>query len=218
MANLSVQRWLILCVMLALTAGFAVQVMVFDHAFLYGENELMEHVQLFILAVVGYVFFAQGRQPFWQAVPALRLLTYAVALCVSFIVREMSVKATGIDWLIFIVDGQGFKLLMVLMWLPLLVKAFAYRSQYFNIVKQAIVSPTALYLMAAIGCLLAGALFDKEIIVVEYFRFYEEVLEMNGYGFMLVAAIHFHKDVFSAACDNCLGEIDDNCYHALPLQ
>ena len=104
------------------------------------------------------------------------------------------------------------------MWLPLLVKAFAYRSQYFNIVKQAIVSPTALYLMAAIGCLLAGALFDKEIIVVEYFRFYEEVLEMNGYGFMLVAAIHFHKDVFSAACDNCLGEIDDNCYHALPLQ
>jgi hypothetical protein len=55
--------------------------------------------------------------------------------------------------------------------------------------------------MAAVGFLGAGALFDKEIIVVEYFRFYEEVLEMNGYGFMLLAALSFHRDMVLAVCD-----------------
>lgn len=130
------------------------------------------------------------------------LLAYlGAALSFSFILREMSIKKSHIDWLIFFVDGQGFKIIMAMVWVPLLYKAYQFKSEYIEIVKKAILSPTALFLMAAVAFLAAGGLFDKEIIVVEYFRFYEEVLEMNGYGFMLLAALSFHRDMVLAVCD-----------------
>jgi hypothetical protein len=113
----------------------------------------------------------------------------------------MSLKESNIDWLIFFVDGQRFKIIMAIAWLPLLYKAFQFRREYIEIVKKAILSPTALFLMAAVGFLASGALFDKEIIVVDYFRFYEEILEMNGYAFMLLAALSFRRDMVFAVFD-----------------
>lgn len=210
-------------VMLALSVGFALQVMVYEHAYLYGENQLMEHIQLAILFIVAAVFFLKSSKKAWQplasVIPALRLLALmAAALCFSFIVREMSVKTTQIEWLIFIVDGQGFKLLMLLVWLPLLIMAYQHRAQYISIVKQGLFSATSLYLAAAATLLLGGGLFDKEIIVVEYFRFYEELLEMNGYGLMLIAALHFQRDMLRVVCNQCQGEVDVKCYEVLNLQ
>jgi hypothetical protein len=55
--------------------------------------------------------------------------------------------------------------------------------------------------MAAVTFLASGGLFDKKIIVIEYFRFYEEILEMNGYGFMLLAALSFRRDMVLAVCN-----------------
>lgn len=199
-------RYVVLFVMLVLTAAFSIQVIQYDHAYLYDENQLMEHVQILLLLVVGIVFwFSAGEKP-WNIVKAsaasLSLLAYlGAALSFSFIIREMSIKQSQIDWLIFFVDGQGFKIIMAMLWLPLLYKAFQFRNEYIDIVKKAILSPTSLFLMAAVSSLAAGALFDKEIIVVEYFRFYEEVLEMNGYGFMLLAALSFRRDMVLAVCD-----------------
>lgn len=217
------QRGLVVCVMLALSVGFALQVMVYDRAYLYGENQLMEHIQLAILFIVAAVFFLKSSKKAWQpvaaAAPALRLLALmAVALCFSFIVREMSVKKTQMDWLIFIVDGQGFKLLMLLIWLPLLTMAYQHKAQYISIVKQGLFSTSSLYLVAAATLLSAGGLFDKEVIVVEYFRFYEELLEMNGYGLMLVAALHFQRDMLQVVCNQCQGEMDVKCHELLNLQ
>ena len=184
-------RYLILFMMLVLTAAFSIHVIQYDKAYLYDENQLMEHVQLLLLLTVGIVFWLLGSLKNWNIVKAssasLSLLAYlGSALSFSFILREMSVKKTDIDWLIFIVDGQGFKLVMLMVWLPLLYKAFQHKAVYIEIIKKAILSPTAVFLMLAAGLLASGGLFDKEIIVVEYFRFYEEALELNGYGFMLL--------------------------------
>jgi len=198
-------RYLSFFIMLVLTSIFSIQVIVMDQAYLYGENELMEHVQLLILLVVGIAFWRNSGVNKWTMVkpsaPSLSLLAYlGASLSFSFILREMSIKQSHIDWLIFFVDGQGFKIIMALVWLPLLYKAFQFRNEYIGIVKKAILSPTSLFLMAAVFMLASGALFDKEIIVVEYFRFYEEVLEMNGYGFMLLAALSFRRDMVLAVC------------------
>jgi hypothetical protein len=198
-------RYLVLFVMFILTAAFSIQVIQYDKAYLYGENQLMEHIQILILLLVGILFWLKSGVKNWNLVKhssaSLSLLAYlAAALSFSFILREMSIKQSHIDWLIFFVDGQGFKIIMALVWVPLLYKAFQFRNEYVEIVKKAILSPTSLFLMAAVGFLAAGALFDKEIIVVEYFRFYEEVLEMNGYGFMLLAALSFHRDMIFAVC------------------
>ena len=199
-------RYLIFFVMVVLTAAFSIHVIQYDKAYLYDENQLMEHVQLLLLLAVGIVFWSLGSLKNWDIVKAssasLSLLAYlGAALSFSFILREMSVKKTDIEWLIFIVDGQGFKLVMLMVWLPLLYKAFQHKAVYIEIIKKAILSPTALLLMLAAGLLGSGGLFDKEIIVVEYFRFYEEVLEMNGYGFMLLASLSFRRDMVLAVCD-----------------
>jgi hypothetical protein len=199
-------RYLTLFIMLVLTSVFSIQVIQYDQAYLYGENQQMEHIQILLLLVVGIIFWLTAAEKHWNIVKAssasLSLLAYlGAALSFSFILREMSIKQSKIDWLIFFVDGQGFKIIMAIVWLPLLYKAFQFRNQYIDIVKNAILSPTSLFLMAAVGFLAAGALFDKEIIVVEYFRFYEEVLEMNGYGFMLLAALSFHRDMILAVCE-----------------
>ena len=199
-------RYLIFFVMLVLTAAFSIHVIQYDKAYLYDENQLMEHVQLLLLLAVGIVFWSLGSLKNWDIVKAssasLSLLAYlGAALSFSFILREMSVKKTDIEWLIFIVDGQGFKLVMLMVWLPLLYKAFQHKAVYIEIIKKAILSPTAVFLMLAAGLLASGGLFDKEIIVVEYFRFYEEVLEMNGYGFMLLAVLSFRRDMVLAVCD-----------------
>jgi len=214
-------RYLVFFIMLVLTSVFSIQVVVFDYAYLYGENQLMEHTQLLILLSVGIIFWLQGGEKHWLMVKpsaaSLSLLAYlGAALSFSFILREMSIKKSEMDWLIYFVDGQGFKLIMVLVWLPLLFKAFQFKYDYLNIVKKAILSPTALFLMAAVGFLAAGALFDKEIIVVEYFRFFEEVLEMNGYGFMLLAALSFRRDMVLAVCNGAESVMAELCSEAVP--
>lgn len=193
-------RYLVLLAMLVLTAIYSIQVIIFDHAYLYGENELMEHTQLLILVLVGITFSLFVSEKNWTATksfaPSLSFLALlGAALSISFIIREMNVKKGEIDWLIFFVDGQGYKIIMALLWVPLLYKAFQYKAQYIKLIKKGIFSPTSLFLMAAVALLGFGALFDKEVIVVEYFRFYEEVLEMNGYGFMLLAALSLRNDM-----------------------
>jgi hypothetical protein len=198
-------RYFIFSLMMLLSVILAVQVIIFDQAYLYGENELMENIQLGLLLTVAIVFFRLIGEKHWSSVehsaPSLMLLSnLGAALSISFIIREMSCKETEIDWLIFFVDGQGYKLLMLLIWVPLLLKAFKFKHEYISIVKKSILSSTALFLMAAVVCLTVSALFDKEIIVVEYFRFYEEIAEINGYGFMLLAAMSFQKDMTLAVC------------------
>lgn len=193
-------RSLVFLAMLVLTTIYSIQVVLFDKAYLYGENELMEHTQLLILVLVGIAFSLQVPAKNWIATksfaPSLSFLALlGAALSFSFIIREMHVKKGGIDWLIFFIDGQGYKIIMALLWVPLLYKAFQYKAQYIELIKKGIFSPTSLLLMAAVALLGGGALFDKEIIVVEYFRFYEEVLEMNGYGFMLLAALSLRNDM-----------------------
>ena len=193
-------RSLVFLAMLALSAIYSIQVVLFDKAYLYGENELMEHTQLLILVLVGITFSLLVSEKNWTSTklfaPSLSFLALlGAALSISFIIREMNVKKGEIDWLIFFVDVQGYKIIMALLWVPLLYKAFQYKAQYIELIKKGIFSPTSLLLMAAVAFLGGGALFDKEVIVVEYFRFYEEVLEMNGYGFMLLAALSLRNDM-----------------------
>jgi hypothetical protein len=71
----------------------------------------------------------------------------------------------------------------------------------------------ALFSMATVVFLASGGLFDKKIIVVEGFRFYEEILEMNVYDFMLLAALSFRRDMALAVSNrekSALHSLDNN--------
>ena len=173
--------------------------------YLVEENQWMEHIQLSFIFIAGIIFWRNTGLNMLKDNPLItepvkRLALIAAILCFSFLVREMSVKNSGIDWLIFIVDGTGYKILMLALWLPALYTLVRGWSNYWQIASDSIFSPTAKFTIMSALLLVAGALYDKEIIVVEYFRFYEEILEMSAYGMLILAAMSFKKDM--AALEN----------------
>ena len=192
-------RW-VLGSALALSVVLAWSVMAQGLDILYDENQMMEHLQLLVLLVTGRLFWRSQ----WSALDGLttrriRLLRHlaltASLLCFSFFVREMSVKQSGVDWLIYLVDGTGFKILMALIWLPLLLFLSRNVRAYVALLWQSVPSRFFIFSMVSMGLLLLGAVFDKEIFKPAYFRFYEEVAELNGYFWLLAAALNFERDM-----------------------
>lgn len=193
-------RYLAGGLILLILAVFSILVRVQGNLYLVEENEAMEHIQLAFIFIAGLIFWRSTGQSLMKNNPALqqpvkRLAMMAAILCFSFLIREMSCKDSGIEWLIYFVDGTGFKILMLALWLPALYTLYRSWSCYWSIIRNAILTPTAMFTMAAALFMLAGALYDKEIIVVEYFRFYEEIFEMTGYGFLILAALSFTNDM-----------------------
>lgn len=193
-------RYIAAAFIVVLLATFTYLVRFSGQLYLYNENQWMEHIQLLLILAAGIVFWKQtGNSLLGKNVPTelpiKRLALFAALLCFSFLVREMSVKQSGIDWLIYIVDGTGFKILMAVLWVPALINIAKRWSCYMHIVRQVFFSATAVFTMLAAVFMLIGALYDKEIIVVEYFRFYEELFEMTGYGFLLLAAMSYAEDM-----------------------
>ena len=184
----------------AMTAILAWSVMAQDLRMLYAENHMMEHLQLAILALVTWAFWRsdwcemdeakqhQRRHLRWLAITA-------TVLGISFILREMSVKQSGIDWLIYFVDGFGFKLVMLALWLPLLVNLLINFRHYWQLMKQAVNTRFFMFAMMSLALLLVGAVFDKESFQPEFFRFYEEAAELNAYAWLLASALSFQQDI-----------------------
>lgn len=191
----------------AMTAMLAWSVIAQDLRVLYEENHLMEHLQLALLALVTWAFWRsdwcemdeakqhQRRHLRWLAITA-------TVLSVSFILREMSVKQSGIDWLIYFVDGFGFKLIMLVLWLPLLVNLLIHFREYWQLMKQAMHTRFFIFAMMSLALLLVGAVFDKEVFKPEFFRFYEEAAELNAYAWLLASALSFQQDMVSASDEN----------------
>lgn len=174
------------------------------NAVLYEENQIMEHVQLGLLAIVSWIFWHSDWCEMDEVSATERrhfrvLALTAAILGLSFILREMSVKQTGIDWLIYIVDGFGFKIIMLSLWLPLLVVIGRRFRSYWIITKRVVTSRFFVFAMMAMLLLIGGGIFDKEILKPEHFRFYEEALEMNGYAWLLMSALMFRQDIMQAA-------------------
>lgn len=190
--------------MAALTLLFSWLVIGHGNAALYDENQLMEHIQLGLLALVSWIFWRSD----WCEMDEVsmvqrrrfRLLAItAVVLGISFILREMSVKQSGIDWLIYIVDGFGFKIIMLALWVPLLTVIALNLRSYWRIMKDVMTTRFFIFAMIAMVLLIAGGVYDKEILKPEHFRFYEEALEMNGYAWLLMSALMFRQDMLLAS-------------------
>ena len=167
---------------------------------LYDENHMMEHLQLVLILAAGVVFFRSDWCEMEDVSPETRkhlrwLAITATALMFSFLIREMSVKHSGIDWLIYMVDGRGFKILMLAIWIPLLVILGRNFSVYWGLMKQVMGSHFFLFAMMSMALLCVGAIFDKEILKPEFFRFYEEVAELNGYAWLLASALAFERNM-----------------------
>lgn len=185
--------WIILTVLFSLNAVFIYQVVMAGQSGAIEENNMVEMIQLAWLLIAGIIFFVSRHH---KSIPMHYISFPAVALCFSFIIREMSVKSTSApDWLIYIIDGHGYKILMLAIWLPILTFIYRNFKSYWAMFMQLLFSKTFWLLVLAFALLLFSALFDKSIIVVEYFKLYEEILEMNAYALIVLAALQIKKDL-----------------------
>lgn len=197
-------RYSVALIIAILLAVFVYLVRIEGLLYLVEENQWMEHIQLSFIVIAGLLFWRNSNHKLLQNnkdlhEPVQKLALLAAILCFSFLVREMSVKNSGLEWLIFLVDGTGYKLLMLALWIPALAMLVRSWNTYWQIAKASLLSVTARFVALAALLLMAGALYDKEIIVVEYFRFYEEILEMSAYGALILAAMSYRQDMAALA-------------------
>lgn len=171
---------------------------------LYDENQMMEHLQLALILSAGWAFWRSDWCEMEDVKPETRrqlrwLALTATALMFSFFIRELSVKHAAPDWLVYWVDGTGFKILMALIWLPLLYSLARSFSCYWSLMTNSFNSRFFVYAMVSLALLLVGAVFDKEVFKPEFFRFYEEVAELNAYAWLLASALSFEQDMVKAS-------------------
>lgn len=129
------------------------------------------------------------------------LLWGAGLLAISFFLRELDLRRTGLsDWIIFFTSEKGRTWITVLLWLPFLL--FIGRN-FRWVVDTGLCYARSysfwLYVVAAIW-LVAGAFFDKGIIATDHKYFMEEILELNGYAFFLLAMSQMNQVEAVAGC------------------
>ena len=155
---------------------------------LHAENNLLENIQVTLLVLTTLAFLTHlllaGKYHHAFAL-------YVALFCFSSILRELDVETFAIpEILILLGSGTGKKIMLASLWLFLagysVINYQKIKPRYWR--DLALEKSTLIIFLG--GCLLIfGGLFDRRIIDVYHYQFYEELLETNGYFMIWVGAI-----------------------------
>lgn len=155
---------------------------------LHAENNLLENIQVTLLALTTIVFLTHllhtGRYHHFFAL-------CGALFCFSAILRELDVETFAIpEILILLGSGTGKRVMLVSLWLFFIgYIVFNYQKIKPRFWYDLIFEKATLVIILG-GCLLIfGDLFDRRIIDVHHRQFYEELLETNAYLLIWVGAI-----------------------------
>ncbi|PLX85349.1 MAG: hypothetical protein C0617_04560 [Desulfuromonas sp.] len=153
----------------------------------YMENGLVENAQAVLLVISGVAFLvalarARGGHRF--------VLLGFILLCVSFLLRELDVEKFDLPRvLIHVGSGVGRNVIVSLAWAALALYMVRHFRLCMEMLRYWLLSKTGAFLLAGGVLLLLGAMFDRGLASSGYGRFYEEMLELNGYGAILLGAL-----------------------------
>ncbi len=180
-----------LLAIIALVTGFLVmrwQQGTMDYRFYTEEWGPLELLHSLLTALCGWMFYLawrDGRGAVSVAGGALALLAAAA------FVRELDVKKvaahTGPEWLYFLADHGLQDALLIAMTLPIFVYFYIKRAQMLDVVKLAMRWQAWPLALAGVLILLSVYL-DERVVSNDRERFWEELAETYGYGFMTLAA------------------------------
>ncbi len=154
---------------------------------IFAENGLMEMSQALLLATTAVIFLISWRQ--LEKHHKFVLLSCSL-LCLTFLLRELDVADFELPhFLIVIGSGTGRNIILSTAWVFIAIGAFLNWQYYRGKITLYFFSKTGILLMIAACFLLVGAFFDHEVIKVSYYKFYEELAELNGYYFLLLGAL-----------------------------
>lgn len=157
-------------------------------AMLQQENGLLENAQLLLLLACLATFAVHA---LYSDNPGGRLIALAgVLVSFTFIVRESDLRPFGLSAAItWFSDGEGRYVLLTPPWAGLLWVARRHYQPLRGRLTRLLFSPAGAALACSGLLLIAGILLDKSFIRLAPSRYYEELLELNGYVFLLLSAL-----------------------------
>lgn len=151
------------------------------------ENGLLENLQVALLVLSAIAFLV----PVARAERSYRcVLLGGVMLCFSFILRELDVEDLPVpQWVIAIGSGAGRDILLGTGWVAVGVLAIQSRIQIIASIKPIVFCRTTLVVVIAGFILVSGSFFDHKDNKVAADQLAEELIEVVGYGTLLVGAL-----------------------------
>jgi hypothetical protein len=148
----------------------------------HGPLEQLHMVALAVSAVLFGQAYQRGQGPVRVAGGALAMLAIAA------FVRELDVKNIGgPEWFHFLAEHGLQEVLLIGMTLPIFIYLIRQRQYFWDLVDLALQWRSwPLFLSGAL--LATGVYLDERIVTDHVMRFWEELLETYGYGFMVMAA------------------------------
>lgn len=159
---------------------------VLDNVAIYDENGPLETLQAILLAISCLVFLApvvlkKGREKL--------ILLFFSLLCYSFSLRELDVERLNVhDAVKFLGSGIGRNTTLAVAFMAILVYAGFNFSYYKRAAILFIKSRPGILLLIAGLLLFMADLFEKSH-SLSHNAFYEEILELCGYFFILASAL-----------------------------
>jgi len=179
---------------LAVTLWSAYGVFILDNVAIYAENGPLEILQAVLLTMSCIVFLVAVA---FQKQPARLICLFCAVLCYSFVVRELDVERLNVHrYIKFIGSGVGRNTTLAVAFTAILVYAGFNFSCYKKAVIQFLKSRPGISLMVGGLLLLLGSVFEKNHSIL-YNAYFEEILELFGYVFVLLTAFAVNSRSFA---------------------
>lgn len=173
--------------LLLLNLVFCILVISLDYDYLYSENALLENLQatFLILSAITYLWlstYCKGQVRLgWIA---------ASLLCFSFVTREVDIELLPLfESVGFLVHGLGRTIMLLGLW-AFYIKMLVSQDTHKGCISGVLHSKYFHYFVLSFLLLVCGAIFDREIFVLEYGKLFEELVETNAYLFLLLPSLY----------------------------
>ena len=155
--------------------------------FIYKENNWMENIQAAVLVVCCAVFAYQSFQ-FYDRHRHIAL--FLSILCFIFAFREVDAdKLDWPTWLVFLLAEKGRAIFFIIafVYLGLILREARY---YFANLRAYMTTSLVVYVfIAAFFLIVLSSAFDKKVIKISYWIFFEELSELVAYCLLFVASL-----------------------------
>ncbi len=165
----------------------AYQVIGLNHRYLHAENGFLENIQVALLILSCFVFLSHL---FFSGKYHQIFSMGGAFLCFVFCLRELDIEKLDLPT-IFILAGSGMgrNLSMAILGGTLLIYFIVHFQKIKGSLPAFLFEKSSLTILTGLLLLVLGIGFDKKSFIVDYSQFYEEILEVTGYFFILIGAV-----------------------------
>jgi hypothetical protein len=164
------------------------------------EDHSLENVQVILLFISGLVYL---RTVFSVRKGHKLFPCTGALLCLSFILRELDIEKHDLPQAIILLGhGLGRNILLISLWLLITALFLRNYKHYLEIAAYLLKTRSTRFMVMGGLLLIVGDLFEDGIFGVAAYQFYEELSELDGYFFILLASLSLFFDL-ERRCSGC---------------